>query len=197
MLSEDVTGLKVDDLHFLLKGRLFSISGFRTCHPPEVHSAGAVIGLFPRPLATAYVGFLTKILVGWIVAWLLSPSQLEKATSKPCLYKSQALVGLAQVKLFNHKCTETKEYSARKTYPHKKSDCNSHFFNEVPDRQTDRYFIDRKKVNPDLFVIEIEICTCIYNIVNLLKSYDNIHSMTYITKIMLTGIAIRNTGYKT
>ena len=62
-------------------------------------------------------------------------------------------------------------------------------------RQTDRYFIDRKKVNPDLFVIEIEICTCIYNIVNLLKSYDNIHSMTYITKIMLTGIAIKNTGY--
>ena len=58
----------------------------------------------------------------------------------------------------------------------------------------DRYFIGRKKVNPDLFVIEIEIFTCIYNIVNLLKSYDNIHSMTYITKIMLTGIAIRNTG---
>ena len=51
---------------------------------------------------------------------------------------------------------------------------------EVIDRQTDRYFIDRKKVNPDLFVIEIEICTCIYNIGNLLKSYDNIHSMTYI-----------------
>ena len=45
-------------------------------------------------------------------------------------------------------------------------------------RQTDRYFIDRQKVNPDLFVIELEICTCIYNIVNLLKSYDNIHSMT-------------------
>ena len=36
-------------------------------------------------------------------------------------------------------------------------------------RQTDKYFIDRKKVNPDLFVIEIEICTCIYNIVNLLN----------------------------
>ena len=65
----------------------------------------------------------------------------------------------------------------------------------IIDRQIDRYFIDRKKVNPDLFVIEIEICTCIYNVVNLLKSYDNIHSMTYITKIMLTGIAIRNTGY--
>ena len=63
------------------------------------------------------------------------------------------------------------------------------------DRQTDRYFIDRKKVNPDLFVIELEICTCIYNIVNLLKSYDNIHSMSYTTKIMLTGIALRNTGY--
>ena len=29
----------------------------------------------------------------------------------------------------------------------------------------------------------------------MLKSYDNIHSMTYITKIMLTGIAIKNTGY--
>ena len=60
------------------------------------------------------------------------------------------------------------------------------------DGQTDSYFIDRKKVNPDLFVIEIrEICTSIYNIGNLLKSYDNIHSMTYITKIMLTGIAIK------
>ena len=60
-------------------------------------------------------------------------------------------------------------------------------------RQTERYLIDRKKVNPDLFVIEIrEICTSIYNIVNLLKSYDNIHSMIYITKIMLTGIAIKN-----
>ena len=49
-------------------------------------------------------------------------------------------------------------------------------FNDQTD--TDRYFIDRKKVNPDLFVIELEICTCIYNIVNLLKSYDNIHRMT-------------------
>ena len=75
------------------------------------------------------------------------------------------------------------------------STAKSNVFPGLPDRQTDRYFIDRKKVNPDLFVIEIEICTCIYNIVNLLKSYDNIHSMTYITKIMLTGIAIRNTGY--
>ena len=58
---------------------------------------------------------------------------------------------------------------------------------------TDRQiFFCRKKVNPDLFVIEIrEICTCIYNIVNLLKSYDNVHSMTCITKIMLTGIAIK------
>ena len=67
--------------------------------------------------------------------------------------------------------------------------------NRIIQRVADRYFIDRKKVNPDLFVIEIEICTCIYNIVNLLKSYDNIHSMSYTTKIMLTGIAIRNTGY--
>ena len=62
-------------------------------------------------------------------------------------------------------------------------------------RQTDRYVIDRKKVNPDLFVIEIRvICTSIYNIVNLLKSYDNIHSMTYGTKIILTGIAIKTLG---
>ena len=64
------------------------------------------------------------------------------------------------------------------------------------DRQTDRYFIDRKKVNQDLFVIEITerdmYNPCICNIVNLLKSYHNIHSMTYITKIMLTGIAIKN-----
>ena len=37
------------------------------------------------------------------------------------------------------------------------------------DRQTDILLTERK-VNPDLFVIEIEICTCIYNIVNLLKS---------------------------
>ena len=48
------------------------------------------------------------------------------------------------------------------------------------DRQTDILLTERKSI---------------YNIVNLLKSYDNIHSMTYITKIMLTGIAIRNTGY--
>ena len=47
-------------------------------------------------------------------------------------------------------------------------------------RQTDRYFIDRKKVNPDLFVIEIEICTCIYNCtlgvrtVHVLALYINI-----------------------
>ena len=37
--------------------------------------------------------------------------------------------------------------------------------------------------------------TRIYKIVNLLKSYDNIHGMTYTTKIMLSGIAIIKTGY--
>ena len=58
---------------------------------------------------------------------------------------------------------------------------------KINHRQTDRYFIDRKKVNPDLFVIEIEICTCIYNIVNLLKSYDNIHSMTYMRDSIILG----------
>ena len=42
---------------------------------------------------------------------------------------------------------------------------------------------------------ERDICTCIYKIVNLLKSYDNIHGMTYTTKIMLSGIAEIKTGY--
>ena len=64
------------------------------------------------------------------------------------------------------------------------------------DRQTDILLTGKKSIQMIYFVIEIrEICTSIYNIVNLLKSYDNIHSMTYITKIMLTGIAIKNTGY--
>ena len=35
----------------------------------------------------------------------------------------------------------------------------------------------------------------IHGIVNLLKSYDNIHGMPYITKIMLSGIVRINTGY--
>ena len=39
------------------------------------------------------------------------------------------------------------------------------------------------------------ICTCIYKIVNLLKSYDKMHGMTYTTKIMLSGIAKIKTGY--
>ena len=34
------------------------------------------------------------------------------------------------------------------------------------------------------------ICTCIYKIVNLLKSYDNIHNMTYITMTDMALIAI-------
>ena len=40
----------------------------------------------------------------------------------------------------------------------------------------------------------VEPGTCIYKIVNLLKSYDNIHGMTYTTKIMLSGIAILKLG---
>ena len=35
----------------------------------------------------------------------------------------------------------------------------------------------------------------IYKIVSLLKSYDNIHGMTYTAKIMLSGIAKIKTGY--
>ena len=44
--------------------------------------------------------------------------------------------------------------------------------------------------------IERDICTCIYKIVNLLKSYDNIHGMTYTTKSMLSGIAKITRGLK-
>ena len=48
---------------------------------------------------------------------------------------------------------------------------------------TDRYFIDRNKSHYRLIchsnhVNESDICTCIYNNVNLLKSYDIIHGMT-------------------
>ena len=32
-----------------------------------------------------------------------------------------------------------------------------------------------------------DICKCIYKIVNLLKSYNNVHGMKHTTKIMLTG----------
>ena len=63
--------------------------------------------------------------------------------------------------------------------------------------QTDIYFIDIKKIQHRLICHrnERDICTCIYKMGNLLKSYDNIHGMTYIFKIMLSGIAIINTGY--
>ena len=37
--------------------------------------------------------------------------------------------------------------------------------------------------------------TYIYDNVNLLKTYDNIHGMTYITIIILSGIVIINTGH--
>ena len=46
-----------------------------------------------------------------------------------------------------------------------------------------------------LVYIIIYICTCIYKMVNLVKSYDNLHGMAYRIKIMLSGIAILNTGY--
>ena len=67
----------------------------------------------------------------------------------------------------------------------------------VPERQADRYFIDRNKSHYRLICHsnERDICTCIYKNVNLLKSYDNIHGMTYTTKIMLIDIAIIKTGY--
>ena len=66
--------------------------------------------------------------------------------------------------------------------------------------QTDRYFIGNKvitkKVFTYLFVIEMkEIYVHVYKIVHLLKSFDNIHGMTYTTKIMLCCIAIIKTVY--
>ena len=69
------------------------------------------------------------------------------------------------------------------------------------DRQTDRQiFYSQKKVITDSNVIQMKEIyvgpsTCIYKIVNLLKSYDNIHGMIYTTKSMLSGIAIIKTGY--
>ena len=67
-------------------------------------------------------------------------------------------------------------------------DCRNHF--TVSDRQTD-ILLTEKKSHYRLICHrnERDICTCIYKIVSLLKSYDNIHGMTYTTKIMLSGIA--------
>ena len=68
-------------------------------------------------------------------------------------------------------------------------------FLNVTDRQTD-ILLTEKKSHYRLICHrnERDICTCIYKIVNLLKSYDNIHGMTYTTKIMLSGIAKIKTG---
>ena len=65
--------------------------------------------------------------------------------------------------------------------------------NEYTDRQTD-ILLTEKKYHYRL-ICQRDICTCIYKIVSLLKSYDNIHGMTYTTKIMLSGIAKIKTGY--
>ena len=64
------------------------------------------------------------------------------------------------------------------------------------DRQTD-ILLTEKKSHYRLICHrnERDICTCIYKIVSLLKSYDNIHGMTYTAKIMLSGIAKIKTGY--
>ena len=72
------------------------------------------------------------------------------------------------------------------------------------DRQTDRQtdvLLTSRKVITDLFAIEMrEICTYILYIQDLfkskfVKSYDNIHRMKNKFEIMLSGIAILNTGY--
>ena len=65
----------------------------------------------------------------------------------------------------------------------------------VADRQTYRLICH---IYIDLFVIkmkDIYVHVCIDTIVNLFKSYDNIHRMTYTAKIMLGGIAKIITGY--
>ena len=63
------------------------------------------------------------------------------------------------------------------------------------DRQTDILLTEKSHYRRICHRNERDICTCIYKIVNLLKSYDNIHGMTYTTKIMLGGIAKIKTGY--
>ena len=73
-------------------------------------------------------------------------------------------------------------------------------FQSLNDRQTDRQtdiLLTEKKSHYRLICHrnERDICTCIYKIVSLLKSYDNIHGMTYTAKIMLSGIAKIKTGY--
>ena len=64
-------------------------------------------------------------------------------------------------------------------------------------RQTNRYFIDRKKSHYRLICHsnKRDICTCIYKSVSLLKSYMTIYMLWQTTKIMLSGIAIIKTGY--
>ena len=76
------------------------------------------------------------------------------------------------------------------------SDVNSYPTRQVSDRQTD-ILLTEKKSHYRLICHrnERDICTCIYKIVSLLKSYDNIHGMTYTAKIMLSGIAKIKTGY--
>ena len=66
----------------------------------------------------------------------------------------------------------------------------------ITDRQTD-ILLTEKKSHYRLICHrnERDICTCIYKIVSLVKSYDNIHGMTYTAKIMLSGIAKIKTGY--
>ena len=66
----------------------------------------------------------------------------------------------------------------------------------MTDRQTD-ILLTEKKSQSRLICHrnERDMCTCIYKIVSLLKSYDNIHGMTYTTKIMLSGIVKIKTGY--
>ena len=73
---------------------------------------------------------------------------------------------------------------------------NAQYRHTLSDRQTD-ILLTEKKSHYRLICHrnERDICTCIYKIVSLLKSYDNIHGMTYTAKIMLSGIAKIKTGY--
>ena len=66
---------------------------------------------------------------------------------------------------------------------------NQALYHRQTDRQTDILLTEKKSHNRLIcHRDERDICTCIYKIVSLLKSYDNIHGMTYTAKIMLSGI---------
>ena len=71
-----------------------------------------------------------------------------------------------------------------------------YFVLRTSDTQKDILLTEKSHYRLICHINESDTYTCIYKIGNLIKSYDNIHSMTYTTKIMLlSGIAKIKTGY--